>query len=313
MELIKNAILYSLSLVALYTGFTASHSTCSCYAEVFSIIDSRIEQFPKKFRTPHQEIKEKEVTLDGFRELSTSASGQFSEGGLIKIVDKISYPSEDIVIVDLREESHGYINGIGVSWTDGEYNQANLNKPLEEIILDEKNRIEKAFTTGSIVLTTKEDRTASEVLVVTSAVTERELVESLGMTYYRLPVTDHCRPSDQVVDEFIQIMESLPENKWVHFHCRGGVGRATTFLTLYDIYSNASKIAVDELSLEDILVRQTLIGGKDLMKVDRNSYKYELALQRLEFLKNFYLYSRQDPAYSQKWSEWIAKQNTTRP
>src|SRR5258708_7019779 len=50
----------------------------------------------------------------GLFELNASASGQFSQQGLEKILELI--PSNHILLLDLREESHGFINGIAVSW-----------------------------------------------------------------------------------------------------------------------------------------------------------------------------------------------------
>ena len=75
-----------------------------------------------------------EITKDGmtrnFRDLSVIgiiaiASAQFSEDELQKLRQK--YPNEKIVIVDLRQESHGFINGKPVSWRSY-FEKINQNK-----------------------------------------------------------------------------------------------------------------------------------------------------------------------------------------
>ena len=51
---------------------------------------------------------------------------------------------------------------------------------------------------------------------------------------------------------------------------------------------NAKSVAFD-----DILARHKAIGGKDLTKLpDPHKYKYKFAKERLEFLQEFYIFSR---------------------
>jgi hypothetical protein len=84
----------------------------------------------------------------------------------------------------------------------------------------------------------------------------------LGLEYLRLPTTDHVRPRDSEVDEFVRFALDLAPGTWLHFHCRGGDGRTTTFFVMHDIMHNAP-----EVSVEDILKRQHLLGGSELGKL----------------------------------------------
>lgn len=258
----------------------------------------------KKFRTTDKKVFSDSIKLDGLSDLSLSASSQFSEEELSKIINLLP-SSYSIIVVDLREESHGFINGFPVSWVKGEhgeYNDANVGKSLAEIEHDEKQRLAQASQEGSIQVITKKNHSFQQ-LTVEAVLTEKELIESKGLTYIRLPVTDHHHPSDAIVDEFIQLVLSLPDSAWLHFHCRGGCGRTTTFLSMYDMMFNGDKVSV-----EDILNRQKLIGGKDLINLDPTSYKYQPGIERLEFLRNFYKYCNQVPDFSISWSQWIVSQ-----
>jgi hypothetical protein len=267
------------------------------------IIDNTLLGLPKKFRTMEDFIQDP-IIVEGLEKMHASGSSQFSEEGLIEIIRQIPFPSHKIVIFDLRQESHGFINQHAMSWTDGLYNQANLGKTSIEIRDDERGRLEQAYSEGRIVLCRKADLTPEE-WIVHSAVTEKQFVKSLGLTYVRLPVADHMRPSDEVVDLFIRYIQSHSEDKWLHFHCRGGSGRTTTFLALYDMMLNGGT-----LGLEEILKRQNKLGGNDLTHVDPKSYKYKHAVERLEFLKTFYVYCRENPTYSVSWSEWLTLRDT---
>lgn len=71
--------------------------------------------------------------------------------------------------------------------------------------------------------------------------TERALFDDVRIgeckVYYcRIPVTDHCAPSNLALTEFGELAASSDAGSaWVHFHCHGGDGRTTTFLALYDM------------------------------------------------------------------------------
>lgn len=266
--------------------------------ELYPILDGIYNELPKKFRTMQDPIPDTNVNLEGFRDLRASGSGQYYEQGIKLILERIP-TAKNIFFIDLREESHIFINGNPVSWVDGPINRANVGKTLQQIENDERQRILDTSEKGVIeVLNKNKDHVAT--YRIDSIQTERELIHLLGYQYYRLPVTNHVRPSDAIVDQFVNIILTLPEDAWLHFHCRAGSGRTTTFLVMYDMILNAKKVSFD-----DIIKRQNLIGGKNLMKTDPLSYKHLSDLERMEFIKKFYEYCKEVPDFAISWSHFI--------
>lgn len=240
----------------------------------------------------------------GLSKLRASASGQFSQQSLAKILETI--PSEKILLIDLREESHGFVNGIAVSWYS-ERDWSNKDKSLKEIVSDEKQRLEKALEDHTIQLYQKNNNINNPLVVeVKEAYTEADLAQNMKVQYERIPVTDHLRPSDDCVDQFVALIKPRISNSglsddWIHFHCSAGRGRSTTFIAMYDMMCNASHVSFD-----DIIARQAMIGGKDLAQpFDTTDWRYSHHFDRLQFLVDFYNYCRENPNFEQSWSSWI--------
>jgi Inositol hexakisphosphate len=108
-------------------------------------------------------------------------------------------------------------------------------------------------------------------------------------------VSDHCRPTDDMVDRFVTFVHGLPANAWLHFHCHGGDGRTTTFMALYDMIRNAQNI-----SLDDTVARQSLIGQYHLF-----SGKSEVETLRAAFITAFYSYVKEGGYATMSWTEWV--------
>lgn len=269
-------------------------------ANIFPRFDHELSDWPRKFRTTKDELKTvSPVKEEGLKDLKASGSGQFSEQGLKTLIKLI--PPSHIFLIDLRQESHGFINGRALSWFDGFQNEANCKKTLAEIEADEQKRLEGVLKVGKIGIKCEENQNVP----VQRAQTEKQIAESLGLTYLRLPVTDHHRPSDKIVDEYVEFIKNLPSDAWLHLHCRGGKGRTTTFMIMYDMMLNTPKVSFD-----DILERHKLIGGTDLRALHTpDHYRYQPGLDRLNFIKAFYQYCQQVPHFDLSWSDWVAKQD----
>lgn len=255
-----------------------------------------IEGLPKHFRKTTDSLKVddgKPLNLKGLSNLNASGSSQFSPNN-IKLLKESIGTNLPIVVVDLRQESHGFINDTPVSWL-GPKNKANLGLSKEQVLKDEKAKLQ-AIQLGKPVTI------GDKSIIPTKVQDESELVKSVGMSYMRIPVTDTMRPTDEMVDYFIEFVNSLPDNTWLHFHCKEGIGRTTTFMTMYDIMRNAKQV-----SLEDIMNRQVLLGGKNLLYAEKNLTGN--SAQRSEFIRNFYNYSVQNnDTFKTTWSKWLRAQ-----
>lgn len=222
-------------------------------------------------------------------ELNISGSKQFTPNQLRNIQTTINNPN--LYIVDLREESHGFINDntaisfhvprnfIKESFTASEIlekEETNLNSIKRTDNLNIYN------TKGSIIETIKPELIISEI----------SLVKSKNINYVRLPVIDNYIPNPEIVDEFINLVKNKPSNSHLHFHCKEGEGRTTMFMSMYEMMHNNNN-----LSLEQILQHQQNIGGINLTN---NKI-------RAKFLQNFYDYTLQNKSnnFNVLYSDWI--------
>ena len=219
-----------------------------------------------------------------------------------------SLRTKDISIIDLRQESHGFLNGNAISWY-APGNAANIKLTDQEIeneqdrLLDDLNHQE--FVKVATVLSKTNDeevkQTKSTEFTVHKISSEEQVANDYHLKYHRVYVTDHHAPSDAEVDRFINIISLIPANQWIYFHCLAGVGRTTVFMSMYDMMHNAKTLSFDE-----ILDRNALQGGKDLRLLPKvGEYKYEMSVKRLMFLKQFYQYAHDNSDnFKTTWTEW---------
>ncbi|GAB5411734.1 MAG: protein-tyrosine-phosphatase [Chlamydiales bacterium] len=241
-----------------------------------------------------------------YNELRASASSQFSVEELRAVKMEIS--SDKVMIIDLREESHGFINNYAVSWYVPK-NWPNVGLSLDELILDEKNRLTSASQKQRLSLhKILEKGTGTDFVTMLKIPTtvhyvscEEDLCHDLNLGYFRIPVTDHVRPSDEMIDRFLTLINTMPKNTHLHFHCSAGAGRATTFMSLYDMIHNAQNTSFNE-----IIERQFQLGGTNLLQAPTSSrWKYRYNLERQAFLRRFYKYVREnDDGFTTPYSVW---------
>ena len=245
-------------------------------------------------------------TRSGLGNCRFSGSHQFSALGLDALLRAL--PANP-VIIDLRQESHGFIDGMAVSWYAPK-DFANVGKTLLQIEIDEGERLALLARTGIAVVTEVKAKDAEGALgessmftvVSRDAQTEKQLLAGKGVRYLRLPVTDHMAPPDAVVDAFLRFYRAQSIDTWLHFHCHAGQGRTTTFMVMADMLVNATLV-----SAEDIVWRQELLGGLNLFSHLPPGWKKPLAQERAEFLKRFHEYATDNPrGRPQLWSEWLA-------
>ena len=280
-------------------------------APVLKVDREDILQLPRNFRTSADPFKvtTKEAKLpsrEGLADSHISGSSIFSELELTQLLAKI--PSKKVIVVDLRQESHGYLDGMAVSWF-ADNNWGNDGKTLEQVIPIERALLQEALAKSPVSIHKYNDSTDKLgepfQLTVNSVRTEEEVVREHGAGYYRLALADHFRPDDAEVDKFLQFYKQLPKDTWLHFHCYAGMGRTTIFMAMADILKNAKKVSFD-----DIMKRQALIGIVDLREVPptKKNWKRKAYIERSQFIKHFYDYVRQSPDnLPMSWSEWAKK------
>jgi len=225
-------------------------------------------------------------------DLQVSGSSQVTPKSLNKILDVV--PSDRVALIDLREESHGFLNGDAVSWL-ARRNEANKGKTKNEIIQDEQTRIQSLSKKWfSFVFKNKKFPIP---YVVHSAQTEEELAKSYGLEYFRLPITDHSVPSEVIVDAFIAYMRQLPEGTWLHFHCAAGKGRTSIILAMVDMMHHANKV-----SLQEIIARQHVKGCNDSFFEENNQ---TVIAKKIAFMRKFYCYCQRVPDFTITWTTFV--------
>lgn len=133
---------------------------------------------------------------------------------------------------------------------------------------------------------------------------EKELLSDLGISLFS-PLPDSWLTDWGYMNSLISFFESAPQDTLLYIHCGHGQGRTTTLLVMLDIFHNAN-----EVSLQDILVRQYLLGGEDLMDTtpwENGTWTANDLKNRLNLVATFYSYMVSPDGYKAKtpWSEWL--------
>lgn len=291
---------YILSLVLIFSLFNSFISKTVFGKEppnesgIYITLDSEnFDSLPKNFRktTDLSKVENGKGNLNGLQELNISGSAQFTSLSLINMKKNINTKNE-FWDIDLRQESHGFVNGSAISWY-GPGNKANRGLTLNEVIVKEVNQLSSIPFGKPLSI----DR-GKYTLLPTVVENEDKLVSSNNIKYLRITVTDGDRPTDDLIDLFVDFVTKIPSNTWLHFHCKEGTGRTTTFMALYDMMKNSK-----EVSLDDMIQRQFLLGGFNLFKPGDED-------PRAIFLKNFYNYAKENnDNFKTTWSQWIEKNN----
>lgn len=228
--------------------------------------------------------------------LNMSGSGQFSEQGLNDVLKLL--PSEQVAIIDLREESHGFVNGIPFSWHI--LREERSERSAEEVAEDEEEKLQcllkkgkaKAYELTRVGNGKNYTEDFKIKLKVREAIPERELAAKKNLPYLRIPAKDWGPMDNQHVDHFLSFIQGLPEGTWLHIHCFQGQLRTRLYMTLYAIFRQAKVLPFDE-----ILAQQNALAGW--------AYSLDKPLHKnwVDFFAHFYLYC-QEGSFQKKWSDW---------
>ncbi|HUX78345.1 MAG TPA: hypothetical protein VMW10_01155 [Alphaproteobacteria bacterium] len=234
-----------------------------------------------KFRTMQDRFSSVEkIDLTGLREL------QVSGGPMINFPDlneRLNPLNKKIIILDGMRENHGYINSIATTFLGYHRHKLSPRYFIRRLLFTGTTQPLRQLTTSEI-----------------------EMARKYGFDYKNIKIDSRILTPNASVDEFVAYFDQLPENVWVHFHCRHGKGRTSMMLAMYDIMRNAPKVA-----LTDILKRQHLLGSVDLTNTiawqtkKKGKYTSETLKRRKKFIEDFYAFICQRKAGGiQRWSEW---------
>lgn len=271
-------------------------------------------KLPKSFRSLHKETPP----------LQASASAQFclpSEG----LLEFLRAQSSWAVMVDTRMEAHAFVDSMPVMWYCPR-NWELLDRDPHDILTIEHRRVQDLREQSEVLVSEqpkcKDDEgldacERAKNLKVTAldprkTQTEQEWAAEHGIRYYRLPIADHQRPDDNVVNGFIKMIlreQTLSDGMaFFHVHCKGGKGRSTTLLLLLDMLFNSK-----HLSFGQLMARHKIHGITDLEDTTKEGqrWKAKYALERLNFLGQFYDYAKEQDVMNSSefrmWSEWVSK------
>ena len=262
----------------------------------------------KKVSSKYRIDPDFKLSTEGLDTLCISGSAQFSGPQFRTLASALRECArgKDVYVIDLRQESHVLVNeGIPLSWY-GSHNWANKGMTLKEIEADEAKRFGAMIGRTINAHARKDDTpTAQMAISIQSVMTEKELVESEGFKYLRLPVQDHIWPPAEEIDAFVSFVKRIDPGKvWLHFHCHAGKGRTTIMMMLYDMMRNPG------VPMQDIVVRQTMVGGSyPLYTEDSGSYKVPLYKEKARMTPLLYEYVQKNHKknYKVPWSLWLKK------
>ena len=219
--------------------------------------------------------------------LNISGSAQFTKDQLLNLKNSIN--KDNICIVDLRQESHGMINDLAISFLNP-YKDLNNGFTTEQTIKAENSLLNK-IKIGNTIQLYKHTGIFIKDITVDFISNESQLVTEADMQYKRFAVKDNSAPTPDIVDEFVEFINK-PDDIHLHFHCAAGKGRTTSFMVMYQAMKNNSN-----LTLEQLLSYQYNIGGVNLHD---NNIQYN-------FLEDFcnYVQKNKHSNYSISYSQWI--------
>lgn len=249
----------------------------------------------------------------GLDELHLSGSERLSS---VEQVHRIQEAAGDlpVFVLDLRQEPHAVVGDYPVT-ERGPRDWAHVDLTSDQAAAADVDLAERLACQPSITVTHadfvkgKSDDPRMVTLHEQTVRTERQVVELAGAAYRRIAVTDHLRPARHAVDEFIELVRSMPQRSHLHVHCNGGRGRTTTFMCLYDMLRNARRVDASA-----IIERQSRLGFDYPMTTVRMDKPEKMPFQqdRLDFLHEFHRYAQANPGGQPKtWSQWREQPQAT--
>ena len=225
---------------------------------------------------------------------SISGSAAFTRDQLQNTIKFVGMTNslKNFVVVDLRNEPHGFINGelpislfsLPFNWAKAEFARGKMPALPRLSTIREHD--------GAIV--------RSHVFNVERVVDERTFVENLGATYVRLPTKDHRVPEDYVTEAFVKLYQQAPTRSntglHLHFHCRAGRGRTSLFMIMLHMMHMASccPSVGPAGALEKLSALHVGLGSKDILANPPSTLepiRRSLSIARTRFLRDFSMFA----------------------
>ena len=244
-----------------------------------------------------------------YKKLLISGSGQVPYDTydlLYKDLKKEAPEGAEIYMVDLRQESHGYLDEYSVSLHGKEHNDINEGLLSVQVILKELVDLYSIKGIETKIYSTNRDVTGLKTKTICSenVNSERILSEDAGFKYIRFSAQDHHFPQDKTVDEFILFYKQLPKDSWLHFHCLAGRGRTSVFMIMYDLLKNP------DLSMKRAANRQHMIGGRRIVsnsdsdQWSGSDFSDSERSKRLQLFRK-YVRANYKTGYKTSFSKWL--------
>jgi protein-tyrosine phosphatase len=273
---------------------------------------------PRNWRHPGMIIAaDYQGNITGLENIKASSSAAPRAAHFRWITDqirKISSGNVEVMYdVDLREESHAYINGEAFTHAT-EHNWINRGKS-EKAALETENKwireISKEILLDN-VLTPDQHKNSQfsngSSIIVNAVQSEKQVAESAGFQYIRFFISDHMAPQPHVVDQIVSFVKSLPDNAWLHLHCRGGEGRSTALLLMIDMLKNANSVSFDEIIQRHASIPPHYYFPQLTRRCKELTVYYR---ERLAFIQSFYDYAKELlSGHDISWSTWESRQQS---
>lgn len=266
--------------------------------DVHIVLDTtNITTLPNNFRTTSNLDSLKplsDINIQGLDTLNISGSQQFSPDNIKLLINSMN-TKLPITVIDLRQESHGFINEYPISWKNVK-NNANAGLTRKEVINTEIELL-NSIPIGAPIQFFNDTKLT---VLPKKVLSENQLTKNNSIDYVRIPVTDGKLPNADMVEFFIDYVNSMTMDSWLHFHCKEGIGRTTTFMIMYDIVKNYK-----DVTLEEIINRQIALSG--IKETTLISFPTK---ERLDFFSKFYQYIQEENGeFKTSWSQWLKKNN----
>jgi len=216
----------------------------------------------------------------------------------------ISKTNSNLTILDLREEPHFFIDGLGISYeiypaerSIWYHTTRKRALDIESIILDELTSPIQLYEHKPGDIDTLDVKNPHAV-PFKEKLSEKSVWEKSGIKYERATITDGQRPGDLDIDILLRIFNRALQNKsWLHVHCRDGHGRTNTIMVMFHIFLKCRSESLSQICAAHPTVDLLKLGdgGPFVPPTDKNYKTVPLShtllkwkVDRADMLAKFY-------------------------